>query len=190
MADDADVVALLQHRNRFRILDAPTVIQFVFTVGDGLDPIRKSAHELAIIMRVARGKIKRAVRADCADGTRRHAQLAFQARVVIEFPRIRADLRADENRAEQNEIAEARMNHVAMYAHAAPGQPPRRRKYPVGSKISCGFAIVEFQQASQPLAGLDLAGRFTDSILRPRKENHIPFPLVVPFPMKMKDVIG
>src|SRR5439155_16536832 len=38
-------------------LSWPAVVQFVFTVGDGLDPIRKSAHELAVIVGVARGKI-------------------------------------------------------------------------------------------------------------------------------------
>lgn len=46
--------------------------------------------------------------------------------------------------------------------------------YPLVSKISCGFPVVEFQQASQPLARLDFASRFTDSVFRPRKKNHIP----------------
>ena len=36
-------------------------------------------------------------------------------------------------------------------------------------KTSCGVAVVEFQEASQALAGLDLATRFTDSGLRSRK---------------------
>ena len=102
----------------------------MFTIGNRFDPIRKSAHELPVIVRVARGEIECAIRTDRADRTRRHAQFAFQARVVIEFLRIRADLRADQKCAEQNEIAEARVNHVAMNAHAAKGQPPRRRKYP------------------------------------------------------------
>src|SRR6185369_13980654 len=82
-------------------------------------------HELAVIVRVTSREIERAARADCADRTRGHAQLAFQTRVVIEFLRVRADLRADENRAEQNKIAEAWMNHVTMNAHAA--QPRRDR---------------------------------------------------------------
>jgi hypothetical protein len=32
---------------------------------------------------------------------------------------------------------------------------------PEVSKFSCGFPVVEFQQASQPLARLDFATRFT-----------------------------
>jgi hypothetical protein len=59
----------------------------------------------------------------------------------------------------------------------------------VRSKFSCGLAIVEFQHASHSLARLDLAGAFADSVRRPRKENHIPFPLVISFTVKMKNVI-
>ena len=70
-------------------------------------------------MRVARGEVERAVPADCSDRTRGHAQLAFQARVVIQFLRIRADFRTNENCAEQNEISEVRVNHVAMNTHVA-----------------------------------------------------------------------
>ena len=60
----------------------------------------------------------------------------------------------------------------------------------VGSKFSCGMPVVEFQQASQPLAHLNYASGFTDSVLRPRKKNDIPFPLVISFTVKMKNVIG
>lgn len=59
----------------------------------------------------------------------------------------------------------------------------------VVSKFSCGFPVVEFQQASQPLARLDFASRFTDSVFRPREKNHIPFPLVISLTVKMKNVI-
>jgi hypothetical protein len=55
----------------------------------------------------------------------------------------------------------------------------------VRSKFSCGLPIVEFQQSSQPLAGADFAGGFTDSVRGPWKENYIPFPLVISFMMKM-----
>jgi hypothetical protein len=61
---------------------------------------------------------------------------------------------------------------------------------PVWSKRSCGLAVVEFQQASQPLARLDLASRFADPVFRHRKNNHIPFALVISFTVKMKNVIG
>jgi len=65
----------------------------------------------------------------------------------------------------------------------------KRRNCPVWSKFSCGFPVVKFEQASQPFAGPDLAGRFTDSVLWPWKKNHIPFPLVISFVVKMKNVI-
>ena len=75
----------LPGRNRFRILHTPPVIFSVATIGHGFNPICKSAHELPVIMRVASGEIERAVRADGTDRTRGHAQLAFEARVVVEF---------------------------------------------------------------------------------------------------------
>lgn len=59
----------------------------------------------------------------------------------------------------------------------------------VWSKSSCGCPAVKFQQASEPLARVDFASGFTDSVLWPGKKNHIPFPLVVSFGMKMKNVI-
>jgi hypothetical protein len=60
---------------------------------------------------------------------------------------------------------------------------------PVRSKFSCGSAIVESQHASQSLARLDLTCAFADSVRRRWKENHIPFPLVISFTVKMKNVI-
>src|SRR5262245_41818868 len=60
----------------------------------------------------------------------------------------------------------------------------------VWSKFSCSCAVVEFQQTSQPLACLDFASGFADSVLWPGKENHIAFSLVISFTVKMKNVIG
>ena len=63
-----------------------------------------------------------------------------------------------------------------------PERQQRRWAFPGGSKLSCGFAVVvEFQQASQPFARLDLASRFADPVLQPRKKNHILFALVISF---------
>ncbi len=61
---------------------------------------------------------------------------------------------------------------------------------PVVSKFSCGFPVVEFQHAAQALTRLDFPNRFTDPVLRRRKKNRIPFPLVISFTVKMKNVIG
>jgi len=59
----------------------------------------------------------------------------------------------------------------------------------VGSKTSCGLPVVELEQASEPLAGLDLAVRFADTIFHSRKEDHVPFTLMVSFRVKMRNVI-
>ena len=60
---------------------------------------------------------------------------------------------------------------------------------PVWSKNSCSFPMVEFQQPAQALTGADLARRFADSVRRSGKQNHIPLSLVIPFTVKMLDVI-
>jgi hypothetical protein len=56
-------------------------------------------------------------------------------------------------------------------------------------KILMRLPVVKRQQASQPLAHLDFASGCTDSVLWPRKKNHIPFALVISFTMKMENVI-
>ena len=81
-----------------------------------------------------------------------------------------------------------------VYTKAYPATRPGRKRAaqplnPIRSKFSCSFAIVESQQASQPLARLDVASGFTDSVRWLWKENHIPFPLMVSFTVVMKNVM-
>jgi len=49
--------------------------------------------------------------------------------------------------------------------------------------------MVEFQQASQTLTGVDLATGFTDPVCCRRKENYVLLALVVPFPVVMGEII-
>ena len=84
---------------------------------DSLDPVAEAAHELAIVMRVAGGEIEMAVRADGAGRAGGNAQLAFKTRIKVERLGVGRDLGRDDHRSEQDEAAEARMNHIAMDAH-------------------------------------------------------------------------
>jgi hypothetical protein len=49
---------------------------------------------------------------------------------------------------------------------------------------------MEFQQASQTLTGADWAPGFTNPIRRSRKQNHVVFPLVIPFGVKMSKILS
>jgi hypothetical protein len=49
--------------------------------------------------------------------------------------------------------------------------------------------VVEFQQPSQALTGVDLASGFTDPVRWRGKENHVVLPLVVSFGVVMAEVI-
>ena len=60
--------------------------------------------------------------------------------------------------------------------------------WPVGSKLSCGLSVVEPQQASQSLSGLDFANRFSDPVRWGRKENYLPLSLMVSLMVKMRNV--
>ena len=68
-------------------------------------------------MRVAGGEIEMAVRADGAGRAGGDAQLAFKTRIKVERLGEVATSAATINRSEQDEAAEARMNHIAMDAH-------------------------------------------------------------------------
>ena len=68
-------------------------------------------------MRVAGGEIEMAVRADGAGRAGGDAELAFKTRIKVKRLGVGRDLGRDDNRSEQHEAAEARMNHIAMDAH-------------------------------------------------------------------------
>ena len=62
----------------------------------------------------------------------------------------------------------------------------------VRSKTSCGFcvlAVVESEQASESLAGADFTRSFPDPIGGLRKQNHVVLALMVPFGVKMRNII-
>jgi hypothetical protein len=60
---------------------------------------------------------------------------------------------------------------------------------PVWSKRSCGFPVIEFQQASQTFAGVNLTRGFTDSVCRRGEQDDILLSLMVSFPVVMAEVI-
>ena len=59
------------------------------------------------------------VRADGAGRAGGNTQLAFKTGIKVEWLGVGRDLGRDDHRAEQNEAAEARMNHIAVDAHLA-----------------------------------------------------------------------
>jgi hypothetical protein len=60
----------------------------------------------------------------------------------------------------------------------------------VASKWSCGRTVVEFQQASQPFTGANLARGLSDPIGGRREQNHVALALMVPFGVKMRNVLA
>src|SRR5258708_24202313 len=60
---------------------------------------------------------------------------------------------------------------------------------PVVSNLSCGLPVVEFQQTSQPLSGLDFASGLTDPVRWHREQDHIPLALMVSLSVKMIRVL-
>ena len=107
----------LPHRRRFRVGHFLAVVQGVLAFGDLLDPIGEAAHELPVVVRVARREVEVPVRGDGSHGTRRHAQLAFQARVVRDRLAIGGGLGGDQDGAQQDEVAEPGVDDVAVDAH-------------------------------------------------------------------------
>src|SRR5262245_9635963 len=107
----------LPHRRRFRVRNLLAVVQGVLAVGDPLDPIGEPAHELPVVVRVAGREVEVTVRGDGPHRTRRHAQLALQARVVRERLVVGSRLGTDQYRAQQDEVAEAGVDDVAVYPH-------------------------------------------------------------------------
>ena len=72
-------------------------------------------------MRVAGAEVEMSVRRNRARRTGGDAELAFEAWIEVERPGARAAIDVDGDRAEQNEIAERRMDDIAMDAH--PSEP-------------------------------------------------------------------
>ena len=107
----------LPHRDLLgRRHPGPQVVA-VLRVGDVLGPIAEAAHELVVVVRIARGQVELAVRLDRPDRARRHAELALQARVVRGRPRRLGHLGLEQDRPEQDEVAELGMDDVPMDAH-------------------------------------------------------------------------
>ena len=59
----------------------------------------------------------------------------------------------------------------------------------VGERGFYCSASYGFHGINSPPTRLDFATRFTDSVLWPRKKNHIPFAFVISFSLKMSKVI-
>ncbi len=95
----------------------------VTALGDLFGPVAEAAHELTVVVRVAGGEVEMTVGGDRPGRAGRHAQLAFQARVVLDGPGVFADLGVDEDGAEQDEVAELGVDDVAVNTHLA---EPRR----------------------------------------------------------------
>ena len=102
---------------RFGIGDSTSIIRGVLAIGELLDPIRKTARILAVVMGEARRKVEMAIRGDGPRGTRRHAQFALQARIVGQGSIIVANLRSQQHGSQQNIIAELGVNHAAVQPH-------------------------------------------------------------------------
>jgi hypothetical protein len=64
-------------------------------------------------------EFERAVGPDSADGAGGDAQLAFQARVVLDGVIVTVHFELGEHGAEQHEVPEPRMDQIAVNAHMA-----------------------------------------------------------------------
>src|SRR5271165_670744 len=107
----------LPHRCRFGVSHWLPVVQGVLAVGDLLDPIGEPTHEFPVVVRLASREVEPTIRGDGPNGTSRYAQLAFQARVVRERLVVGGRLGGNQHGAQQDEVAELGVDHVAMDAH-------------------------------------------------------------------------
>src|SRR5205823_2768842 len=85
----------LPHRDGFCAGNLLPVLAGAAAVRDLLNPIAESAHELAVVVRVAGGEVELAVRADRSRGAGSNAKLAFEAGIIRNRMRVLADLRVD-----------------------------------------------------------------------------------------------
>ena len=74
---------------------------------------------LAVVMRQAGREVEVGVRGDDAHGTRRHTQFALATWVVIDGKIVCGRLRLHQDRPEQDEVAELRVDDIAVNAHVA-----------------------------------------------------------------------
>ena len=79
---------------------------------------------------------------------------------------------------------------LARAAGVSPGRSPfqdnfRAFQEPVSSQYSCRLSLVESQQPSQALTCANFAQRLADPVRWRWKQDHIPLPLVVLFPVTM-----
>ena len=113
------VAQALPHRCRLGLADAPAIVDGVVRVGHLLDPIGEAAQELAIVVGEAGREIERALRPDRPDRTSGDAQLAFEARIVVDRVVVSGRLAIDQHGPQQDEIAESRVDQVAVNPHVA-----------------------------------------------------------------------
>ncbi len=113
------VAQALPHRCRLGLADAPAIVDGVARVGHLLDPIGEAAQELAIVVGEAGREIERALRPDRPDRASGDAQLAFEARIVVDRVVVFGRLAIDQHGPQQDEVAEPRVDQVAVNPHVA-----------------------------------------------------------------------
>jgi len=82
-----------------------------------VDPVLEAEEEFAVVVRQAGEEVEVVVLAHRPDGTGNHAQVAAVARVVVERVVVAIDRRVDQHRLEEHEVAQARVDDVAVQAH-------------------------------------------------------------------------
>ena len=117
--------------------------------------------------------MKSAVRGDGSHRTRRHAQLAFQARVVRDRLVVGGRLGSDQDRPQQDEVAELGVDDVAVDAHVPQARSDGDRLVRDDPNLAAGKAVHLHREAhrrvQRPDALLlqgrhDLAGDLVDVI--------------------------
>jgi hypothetical protein len=113
------VAEALPHGGGLGLVDTLAIVDGVARIGYLLHPVGEAAEKLSVVVREAGGKVERPVRADGAHGTGGNAELAFETGVVVEGLTVGIGLSFGEDSAEKDEVAEFRMDQVAVDAHVA-----------------------------------------------------------------------
>jgi hypothetical protein len=147
----------LPHGDGLGVRHGGAVARGVPCVDHGLDPVAEAPEEVAVVVRDAGAEVELAARGDRAGGTRGHAELALQAGVEGDRPVVAVDRRVDHDGAEEDEVAEPRVDDVAVDAHLAqPGLDGHRfvRDHPgfagpgadlhgeARARVQCAHAVV------------------------------------------------
>src|SRR5262252_1829080 len=111
------VTQTLPHRCGFRITDASTIINRVARVCYLLDPIGKATEELTIVVCEAGCEVERSFRSNSSYGTSSDAQLAFEARIVVDGVVVRTGFALHQNGAQKNEVTKGGMNEISVNSH-------------------------------------------------------------------------